>query len=141
MRERALIAVGLALFVALFTYPVWHGLATGTRAQTPAVERPTGAVHCVASDMRARHPQLLLAWRDSVVRHQQDTFTAADGRSFHISLSNTCLGGCHRDKREFCDGCHAYAAVKGPYCWDCHQSAVQSAALTGDRSALQGMRP
>jgi len=141
MRERAFIAMGLALFVALFTYPAWRGLAAGTRAAAPAVEQPAEAVHCVASDMRARHMQLLLGWRDSVVRHQQDTFTSADGRNFHISLTATCLGGCHRDKHEFCDRCHAYAAVKGPYCWDCHQSGARSVALAVGRPALQGMRP
>ncbi len=141
MRERALIALGLALFVALFTYPAWHGLAAGTRAATPPVEQPAEGVHCVASDMRARHPQLLLDWRDSVVRHQQDTYTTADGRNFHISLAATCLGGCHRDRQAFCDRCHAYSAVKGPYCWDCHQSGGQRVALAGDRPAGQGVKP
>jgi hypothetical protein len=36
-----------------------------------------------------------------------------------MSLTGTCLTGCHTNKAEFCDRCHNYAAVS-VYCWDCH---------------------
>jgi hypothetical protein len=57
-------------------------------------------------------------WR-KVVRDGVTEFVNADGKTYHMSLSNTCLD-CHSNKEpEFCDQCHDYASVK-PYCWDCH---------------------
>jgi hypothetical protein len=35
-----------------------------------------------------------------------------------MSLQNSCMK-CHSNKKEFCDKCHNYVAVK-PYCWSCH---------------------
>jgi hypothetical protein len=126
MRDRWLILAGLAVFVVLFTYPFWHAAAAHTDGRGPQLQLPTGARNCVAARayMRSSHMQLLLQWRDGLVRHQQRDFHAFDGRVYRASLSNTCLGQCHTNRAEFCDKCHAYAAVGTPYCWDCHQSAV-----------------
>jgi hypothetical protein len=46
------------------------------------------------------------------------TFTAFDGKSYTMALTQTCLK-CHASKADFCDRCHNYAGV-APYCWDCH---------------------
>ena len=67
--------------------------------------------------MRTSHGDLLLAWRDRVVRSGERVFTAPDGRVRELSLVRTCLG-CHQ-KAEFCDRCHQYVAV-APECWSCH---------------------
>jgi hypothetical protein len=61
---------------------------------------------------------LLMDWRDEVVRRGNRNFVAFNGRTYTISLTGTCMG-CHSSKANFCDRCHDYAGVK-PYCWDCH---------------------
>jgi hypothetical protein len=68
--------------------------------------------------MKREHMQLLNDWRDRVVRDGDTIYTNAEGKTFTISLQNTCMK-CHSNKSKFCDECHNYAAVK-PYCWDCH---------------------
>jgi hypothetical protein len=64
--------------------------------------------------------QLLVNWREQVVRQGDRTYRTSDGRVYEISLTGTCIMKCHTVKADFCDRCHTYAAVKGPYCWDCH---------------------
>jgi hypothetical protein len=120
MREKALVACGLLVFVGLVTYPVWHGLAARTTSEPPKLQRPTNEQRCVlpTAEMRERHMVLLIEWRDRVVRDDVRTYTAPDGRTYTISLTKTCLG-CHTSKAKFCDRCHSYAGVS-PYCWDCH---------------------
>lgn len=134
MRDRLLILAGLLLFVGLFTFPFWHAVAAKTSASGPQLQLPATARNCVAlrDTMRSSHMQLLLDWRDGLVRHQQRQFTAHDGQVYRVSLGNTCLGQCHTNRTEFCDKCHAYAAVATPYCWDCHQTggAITVAATT-----------
>ena len=68
--------------------------------------------------MTTQHMQLLDVWRDSVVRDGNRLYINAEGKSYNMSLSNTCLD-CHSNTTEFCDRCHNYASVT-PYCWDCH---------------------
>ncbi len=79
-----------------------------------------GSTECVeATDyMRANHMDLLDQWRDTVVRDDVRTYTSKAGKSYTMSLSDTCLD-CHSNKDQFCDACHTYSAVT-PYCWDCH---------------------
>jgi hypothetical protein len=69
-------------------------------------------------EMRAYHMQLLIDWRDQVVRTGNRVWTSPSGKNYEPSLSNTCLG-CHANKAEFCDQCHNYVAVT-PNCWGCH---------------------
>ena len=66
--------------------------------------------------------QLLMDWRDDVVRSNRRIVTTDDGRSFYKSLSGTCMS-CHQDKAGFCDKCHDYVGVT-PTCWDCHIETV-----------------
>ena len=68
--------------------------------------------------MKAEHMQMLNDWRDSAIREGKRTYINSEGKPFYISLQNTCMN-CHSNKKEFCDKCHTYAAVK-PYCWTCH---------------------
>jgi hypothetical protein len=120
MRRRALVVFGLAAFVALATWPVWHAIS-GPRPAAPELAKPIGATECVAPTayMRASHMKLLDTWRDLVVRDGFRTYTDPNGRVVTMSLSKTCIGACHTDKTKFCDRCHDYAGVN-PNCWDCH---------------------
>lgn len=122
MRDRPQIFMGLLLFVGLFTFPVWHGQAAKTSPTAPDVKLPAVEKQCVAplSYMRNSHMQLLIDWREQVVRSGQRQFTAFNGKVYDKSLTRTCLAQCHTNKAEFCDRCHSYAGVSGPYCWDCH---------------------
>jgi hypothetical protein len=120
MRDRGAIFAGLVFFLALVTYPIWSGLAAGEGGGPPELVLPPEGEKCVeeTSAMRTDHMQLLMEWRDEVVRDNDRIYTTADGRRFYKSLSGTCMS-CHADKEQFCDRCHNYVAVT-PYCWDCH---------------------
>ena len=78
--------------------------------------------------MRENHMQLLVDWRDQVVREGSREFKAADGQIWEKSLDKTCLA-CHSNPDQFCDECHTYADVR-VNCWDCHDK-INSGALEG----------
>jgi len=122
MRDRPLILVGLLGFIWLFTLPVWHAFAGKYSPIAPEVKLPVNEKQCVAPTayMRDSHMQLLIDWREDVVRNNRRQFTAWNGKVYDMSLTKTCLAQCHTNKVEFCDRCHSYAGVSGPYCWDCH---------------------
>jgi len=122
MRDRPLILVGLLGFVWLFTLPLWHAYARKYSPTAPDVKLPANEKQCVAPTayMRDSHMQLLITWREDVVRNNRRQFTAWNGKVYDMSLTKTCLAQCHTNKVEFCDRCHSYAGVSGPYCWDCH---------------------
>ena len=121
MRERTLIFGGLAVFLVLFTYPLWHAAAVGTQAKSPQLQLPANARECVAPVpyMRATHMQLLVQWREGVVRNGIRQVHAFNGKSYDASLTRTCLGQCH-SRKDFCDRCHTYSGVSAPSCWQCH---------------------
>lgn len=122
MRDRAWIVAGLALFFALFTYPLWSRALRGQRDEETklALLMPAHQADCVmpVTYMRASHMKLLILWRREVVRENIHTFRAYDGKVYNISLTGTCLG-CH-SKAQFCDRCHDYAGVRPLSCWTCH---------------------
>jgi hypothetical protein len=123
MRDRAQILTGLALFLALVTFPAWYG----RKSAPPKLRLPAQAKQCVApvSYMKTSHMTLLLQWRDEAVRRGNRTYRSYDGKTYEISLSNTCLNQCHTSKAEFCDRCHTYAGVQQPYCFDCHNDPTR----------------
>lgn len=139
MRDRLLIFTGLFIFLALFTFPIWSGVAADTSTAGPVLLLPGNKKTCVApvEYMRTSHMKLLIRWRNSVVREHQHYYTAYNGDRYRISLTETCLGQCHGSKKEFCDRCHEYVAIPAPHCWECHQdvkartAAVASAAAPG----------
>ena len=120
MSDRGRILLGLIVALAVLTLPIWLGAVRGGDARRPELELPADETQCVAETdyMRAEHMQVLMDWRDEVVRDSDRTLTTSDGRRFEKSLSRTCMK-CHYNKDEFCDRCHDYAAMS-PYCWDCH---------------------
>ena len=125
MNDKKWIVLGLVIFVGLFSFPLWYNILIKAGKAAPApelilTEKAKAAEKCVMSAdyMTAEHMQLLDLWRHSVVRNAKREFVNPEGKSFDMSLSNTCLD-CHSNKTEFCDRCHDYASVR-PYCWDCH---------------------
>lgn len=121
MFNKGLVSVGLVIFLIAATSPFWSNF--GTAAPAPEVvltEKAKAAKTCVRPKvyMTREHMQLLDVWRDTVVRDGKRLYTNSEGKTFNMSLSNTCLD-CHSNKAEFCDRCHNYASVN-PYCWDCH---------------------
>lgn len=120
MRDRGLIIACLAFFLVLITFPIWYGLAAGTTSKGPDPVLPSSEKFCVAPReyMRNYHMELLMNWREQVVRNDVRTFVSFNRKTYTISLTGTCLG-CHTSKADFCDRCHNYAGVN-VYCWDCH---------------------
>ncbi len=120
MRDRGIIVAGLTLFLVLITFPVWYNLAAGTTSKGPDPKLPVQEKTCVApvDYMRTSHMDLLMTWRDEVVRQHSRKFVAFDGKTYTMSLTQTCMK-CHASKADFCDRCHGYAGV-APTCWDCH---------------------
>lgn len=130
MRKKFGILAILFAFLGLVTFPLWHSLGKRSSMQPPNLVLPAHEKNCVmpVAYMRSSHMMLLLNWRDMVVRHDQHTFRAPDGKTYNMSLTGTCLG-CH-NKEQFCDRCHTYMGVRTPYCWNCH---VDPTALRGGR--------
>jgi hypothetical protein len=119
MRDRGLIVGGLVAFLAVITLPLWFNVAAGTTSKRPALTLPEGKdPFGTAEYMRASHMNLLMTWRDEVVRGGERTVLGLDGKTYARSLTGTCMA-CHVSRAEFCDRCHDYAAVK-PTCWECH---------------------
>ena len=120
MRDQGTIYFGLAIFLGLVTFPLWHNAGSGATSKGPEVKLLTTERQCVAPKvyMRNSHMDLLIDWRERLRRGER-TYTAADGKTYGINLTGTCLEQCHVSKEEFCDRCHSYAAA-APYCWDCH---------------------
>ncbi len=121
MFNTKLIMAGLVVFLAIVTSPIWVNF--GNSAPAPELvlsEKAQAAGACVREKdyMKAQHMQLLDVWRDTVVREGNRLYVNAEGKSYNMSLTNTCLD-CHSNKTEFCDRCHNYVSVN-PYCWDCH---------------------
>jgi hypothetical protein len=122
MRDRGIIYSGLAVFLVLATFPLWHNLAGAVTAKGPEPVLPANARQCVMplDYMKTSHMTLLLDWREQVVRQDERDFTAFNGRHYTKSLTATCLDQCHTaGKAEFCDRCHNYADVSLS-CWNCH---------------------
>lgn len=141
MRSPLLVLGGLAVTLAVLTAPSWLGLARGTRPAPPRLAPARAGEVCVApaAEMRASHMRLLADWRDRVVRQGMRTTKGADGRTWRMSLTGTCLE-CHGDKAEFCDRCHAYVGVK-PDCWNCHIVPTRPAPALAAFGAAGGASP
>ncbi len=119
MRDRVWILAGLIVFLGIITFPIWYNTAGGTSAAAPELQKPAKGENCIypAEYMRANHMEILMDWRDRVVRDNQRIVTVG-GKTYNMSLTGTCLD-CHASKEQFCDKCHDYEGVS-PYCWDCH---------------------
>jgi DnaJ-class molecular chaperone len=108
-----LAAIALAL-------PLFHSAHAG-EVPKPAVTIENPGTQCVApaEEMRRNHMEML--------KHQRKLTLREGVRGSKVSL-NGCIE-CHASKKtgsvigsdeNFCQTCHAFAAVKLD-CWDCHQ--------------------
>ncbi|MCX7908649.1 MAG: sulfate reduction electron transfer complex DsrMKJOP subunit DsrJ [Ignavibacteria bacterium] len=120
------IILGLIVFFAFFSLPVWINLSSAQSRVKPQLEYPKDSKQCVENKdyMNHYHMNLLNFWRDSVVRMnyryvvRNGVVLTHNGKPLEMSLTLACLK-CHNNKQKFCDQCHNYLDVK-PYCWDCH---------------------
>jgi hypothetical protein len=128
MRDRIFIYTGLCLFLALAAFPFSYNLAAGRNSRGPEVKLPEREKRCVepVDYMRRSHMKLLMKWREDRVRNDIRSYKASDGKLYKASLTGTCLAQCHGSKSEFCDRCHSYSGVQGPYCADCHLDAPKT---------------
>lgn len=120
------IFTGIIIFFVLLTLPLWPNVRKVIPAPTPKLDTP--AIQKLAEKdrkcvmptayMRANHMQMVVDWREQVVRDGLREFDSPDGRKVNVSLSNTCME-CHSNKTQFCDQCHNFVAVT-PTCWGCH---------------------
>ncbi len=124
MRDMPKILLGLIIFVLLALFPVIYNAITADAGTPPDLviqtENIPGKSECVipGEEMRSKHMEMLMEWRNDVVRLDDRYYHDDHGRTFEKSLTNTCLD-CHSNKDTFCDRCHTYMDVD-PYCWDCH---------------------
>ncbi|MDO8930924.1 MAG: hypothetical protein Q7U97_00890 [Rhodocyclaceae bacterium] len=113
MRRLGLLFVTLSLAASL-------ACAAGTAVPKPEIKIANpGQCVAPAEEMRRNHMEML--------KHQRDKTMRLGERGAKVSL-NGCIE-CHASKTNgsvlggkdnFCESCHAYAAVKLD-CWDCHQ--------------------
>lgn len=110
---------GIAAFLVICSSPFWAGIGSSDYKK-PEVTLPKDAKECVesAAFMKAEHMQLLNEWRDMALRADTRAYVSSTGKTWAISLQNTCLK-CHNDYEQFCDKCHKTNNVD-PYCWTCH---------------------
>ncbi|MBF0328089.1 MAG: sulfate reduction electron transfer complex DsrMKJOP subunit DsrJ [Nitrospirae bacterium] len=117
---------GIIIFLAIVLFPFWSNLGKANvkpepKIDTPVIQQmPVEERKCIEPKefMKAGHMQMLNDWRDSVIRDGNRVFVSSTGKHYNMSLQNECLR-CHSNKKDFCDKCHNYLAVK-PYCFDCH---------------------
>ncbi|HCC68841.1 MAG TPA: menaquinol oxidoreductase [Nitrospiraceae bacterium] len=118
------IIIGLIIFLAFVAFPFYYNIGKVHVKPEPKLDTPViqqlEEKKCVEPKayMKTEHMKLLNEWRDSAVRYGNKVYINSEGKQFTISLENTCMR-CHSNKRNFCNECHNYVAVK-PYCWDCH---------------------
>jgi len=126
------IIIGLIIFLGLVTAPFWYN--RGKASPPLKLEVGTLEKQCVEPTpfMKASHMQLLNQWRDEVVRNGKRIYTSSTGKTYDMSLQNTCTK-CHAKKSQFCDRCHTYMD-SAPKCWDCHIAPVEPTA-TGKQAA------
>ena len=120
MYDASKIIIGLIIFFCLITFPIWHNAISGKARYAPKLKIVTQEKECIEPTryMRTDHMDLVIDWRESVVRRGTRTYVASNGKKYNMSLTGTCMN-CHSNKADFCDQCHNYAGVT-PECWDCH---------------------
>ncbi len=104
------------LALLLLAVPAWAG-----DSLAPKLDIGKGG-QCVEDPhfMRTNHMKLIIHQRDETVRKgiRGSKYSLANCVDCHASKENNSVLGSNRN---FCQGCHAYAAVKID-CFECHSS-------------------
>jgi hypothetical protein len=118
--DSKIVVIGIIFFLGVVTVPMWFNGVSGQWSSIPNLVLPSNETQCIMSTewMREHHPDLLLEWRNAVVREGEITYTAQDGKEYEMSLTGTCLD-CHDNKAGFCDTCHNYVGNQ-IQCFNCH---------------------
>ena len=129
--------VALAGLLALGIAAAADTASPPSRVPRPAVDAGQGD-KCVANTefMRRNHMKLLAHQRDETVHtgvRPRDT-ALEDCIACHASRKTGSVVGSDQN---FCQGCHAYAAVKLD-CFECHSSKSQVARIAANRGSLVG---
>ena len=124
--KRDALAVLALLAVAAVLASLWLASPAWAAEATPQLDRARSAP-CVEDPklMRRVHMDLLQHDRDATVRRgvRDRKESLAGCVNCHASADGSVLG----DDHHFCQGCHAYAAVKLD-CFGCHTSRAREAA-------------
>ena len=129
--------LGIAVLLAAAVAASADSTAPAGRVPRPALDAAQGE-KCVADTayMRRNHMELLLHQRDATVHagvRPRDT-TLERCIACHASrVTGSVVGG----NRNFCQGCHSYAAVKLD-CFECHASRPEAASAAASRGNLAG---
>lgn len=127
--------IGQVLLAASLVSVTGLALAGGWLKPTVSVEPGRGACVAPPEEMRRTHMEML--------RHQRDKTLRQGERGAKVSL-NGCIE-CHASKatgsviaskQDFCEGCHAYAAVKLD-CFECHQGKASGKVAASPAGALR----
>ncbi len=124
------------LFALLLAVPAWAD------SLAPKLDIGKGG-QCVEDPqfMRANHMKLIIHQRDLTVRQgiRGSKYELTNCVDCHASKENNSVLGSNRN---FCQGCHVYAAVKID-CFECHSSkrkvpetALASSDAAGSRQAI-----
>ena len=130
----------LASIIAVLSAPTFAAdSAAGGRTPKPVVsiENP-GKCIAPAEEMRRNHMDML--------KHQRER-TMREGIRGESASLNDCVN-CHASKKtgtvhgegEFCQSCHAYAAVKLD-CFECHQPKASPGLSLKAAHAIPGVKP
>lgn len=111
------------LLILLFAIsPAW-----AADSIAPKLDIGKGGEHCVEDTkfMRLNHMRLIVHQRDETVRKgiRGSKYSLAGCVDCHASTKNNSVLGSNEN---FCQGCHAYAAVKID-CFECHSSKRKAA--------------
>jgi len=137
MHDAGKIIVGLAVFLAIATSPLWYHALSGANPTPPQFPVVGESQSCVEPTpyMRTFHMDLLDRWRDEAVRDGDRTYIGLGEKAYEKTLLGTCVNACHSNRDEFCDRCHEYVGAT-PYCWDCH-AEQEHRPLAGNREGLR----
>lgn len=129
--RRGLLLAATLVFAYAHAGPVANEMA-GSRVPRPVLAAAKGD-KCIADPafMRRNHMQLLLHRRDETVHAGIRGEGASLAGCVECHASGTPRSVVGSDEH-FCQGCHAYAAVKLD-CFTCHAATPREAALTKSR--------
>ena len=119
MNNNRLVALGLILFVVIFTIPVLMNLGkTTVQTQPPDALAMQGLADKLGvkneQEYREKHMQILSEWKGAVVRDGKRIYVTQDGREIPMSMENLA------SQSQYCNACHDYAGIEKPKCWTCH---------------------